>query len=395
MDGKLPNTIPADFNFSGNVRRYYISAEQAKWNYAPSGWDNWLGVPIGASPRASSAGYTAPGSLGLRWEKAFYFGYTDATFSTQVPKSSTQGSQGPTLRAEVGDMIEILFVNKLTNNYASMHSMGLAYSKQNEGSLYPNYTAQAPVDRQPPVGSGVPPGGCYVYKWLINDGSAPTQGAASHMWGYHSFVTMQEDLNAGLVGPTIVYSRGKMNSTMASNREFTLMYMQYDESNSFLSDTNAQQMLGITNTSSSVSPVPALGQGYGNYSIWHPQITNLLSSGKLSPSQAPTFSTLNGLVFANNNPFEMCAGDSVIWYVVAYGNNPHVFHMHGNGFVYQGMNMASISINAGVMRTLPMTANGVGLWQLICHISNHDAKGMEDNYIVYPNGSCPLPKLAT
>jgi manganese oxidase len=30
------------------------------------------------------------------------------------------------LRGEVGDMIEILFVNRLSENYATMHSMGLA-----------------------------------------------------------------------------------------------------------------------------------------------------------------------------------------------------------------------------------------------------------------------------
>jgi hypothetical protein len=42
--------------------------------------------------------------------------------------------------------------------YASMHSMGLYYSKDNEGSLYWNGSA-------PAAGDAVPPGGCVVYKW--------------------------------------------------------------------------------------------------------------------------------------------------------------------------------------------------------------------------------------
>jgi hypothetical protein len=37
MDGSLPSFIPKDFQHSGNVRRYYVSAEIVPWNYAPSG----------------------------------------------------------------------------------------------------------------------------------------------------------------------------------------------------------------------------------------------------------------------------------------------------------------------------------------------------------------------
>lgn len=40
LDGKLPSTIPSNFYFSGNVRTYYIQAEQVTWEYVPTGWDN-------------------------------------------------------------------------------------------------------------------------------------------------------------------------------------------------------------------------------------------------------------------------------------------------------------------------------------------------------------------
>jgi hypothetical protein len=36
MDGKLPYYQPMGFNFSGNVRRYYVAAEVDSWDYAPS-----------------------------------------------------------------------------------------------------------------------------------------------------------------------------------------------------------------------------------------------------------------------------------------------------------------------------------------------------------------------
>ena len=91
---------------------------------------------------------------------------------------------------------------------------------------------------------------------------------------------------------------------------------------------------------------------------------------------------MNGYVFANNPIFEMNVDDKVIWYVNAYGSASHVFHMHGNGFAYHGANEYAISINDGVGKTLVMNATGRGLWQVICHVSNHQAKGMLLNYRV-------------
>jgi hypothetical protein len=42
----LNGTVPSSpgFNFSGTIRRYYVAAEEIEWDYAPTGWDNWLGV---------------------------------------------------------------------------------------------------------------------------------------------------------------------------------------------------------------------------------------------------------------------------------------------------------------------------------------------------------------
>lgn len=37
MDGQLPPFQPADFSFTGNVRRYYVAASEEEWDYVPSG----------------------------------------------------------------------------------------------------------------------------------------------------------------------------------------------------------------------------------------------------------------------------------------------------------------------------------------------------------------------
>lgn len=302
LDGKLPAQIPYDFHYSGNVRKYYIAAEDIDWDYAPSGWDNWLGLPLKHSPRAQSASITKHGT---KWRKAVYRGYTDGSFTTKTPQPEWQGLQGPTLRAEVGDMVEILFLNRLSHNYASIHSMGLVYSKGSEGAVYPSGTSS----NSP--GDAVPPGGCAVYKWLVPDSSAPSANEPVSMHGYHSYISLEEDTNAGLIGPQFTYQRGMMDRTMSQYHEFTVLFQSVDEASSFMADVNARRLKNSTAQPSHVD-FSELMQ-YGNESSWRPQLTNLMSSKGFD--DAPKFQTVNGYVFANTPTFKMCRDDKVIWYV--------------------------------------------------------------------------------
>jgi hypothetical protein len=166
LDSILPSPTPGNFHFSGNVRKHYIAAEEEDWSYAPTGWDNYMGVPIEHSPRAKAAGYPDR----LTWKKALYRGYTNESFTEQLERPASQGVLGPTIRAEVGDLIEIMFLNNLSANYASMHSMGLMYTKESEGGDYPNNTM--PGQNSPFTETmAVSPGACVVYKWMVNDGA--------------------------------------------------------------------------------------------------------------------------------------------------------------------------------------------------------------------------------
>ncbi len=49
----------------------------------------------------------------------------------------------------------------------------------------------------------------------------------------------------------------------------------------------------------------------GNKTVWQPQIINLVGYSQFS--DAPSFYTMNGYIFANNPTFEMCLNDKVIW----------------------------------------------------------------------------------
>lgn len=185
-----------------------------------------------------------------------------------------------------------------------------------------------------------------------------------------------------------------MNKTMATHREFVLLYENFDESMSFLASTNAKIYGNSTNMSSNAMPVTLEHNYSGNMSFWKSQLTNM-PTVSLSSTQAQQFYTLNGRVFSNLAPFELCTDDRAIWYIYAFGGASHVFHMHGNGFNYHGANMASKSINDGNMMTLQMDATGTGIWQVLCYVSDHLSSGMEGNYRVYPKASCQLPALSS
>lgn len=79
-----------------------------------------------------------------------------------------------------------MFLNKLQTYYATMHSMGLSYTKFDEGSDYPNNTAPGQNVSLPETGAvpptalnieqGVRPGDCVVYKWMVDDSAGPPEG---------------------------------------------------------------------------------------------------------------------------------------------------------------------------------------------------------------------------
>ncbi|KAG2005071.1 hypothetical protein GB937_009028 [Aspergillus fischeri] len=400
LNGQLPYYVPPNFHFSGTVRRYYVAVDVETWDYAPTGWDNWLGVPFNESFRAQTFGYIANSTtIGTRYDKALYRGYTDATFETRSEQPPWLGFQGPIIRAEVGDMIEILFVNEMDEFFSSMHNMGLYYTKVSEGSLY--YNGTSAVD----VGDAVPPGG------LVADSSAPNHGLESRLFSYHPYVSMYQDQDAGSYGPVIIYNRGQMERVMRQNREFILLYTDNQEWNSFLALHNVQRYLPGVQVANLSYQYPNVTDGRGNYSIWYPQFINSPATN-VTPAMAANFfptceanSTtdtclhpqLNGYIYANNPPFEMCLLDNVIWYLYDMGFDTHVFHMHGDNIFDPVSNTtsATVTLNPGQMRTVLMSAFNPGWWQLICHFTTHLSKGMEANYIVYggPYGPCPLQPL--
>jgi len=227
-DGAASNDAAAPDG--GKVREHFIAAEAAEWDYAPFGGEMCTGQLRNFSEGADVFLADGPGRLGRKYLKARYVAYTDATFSRRVkvpPEWEHLGLVGPVLRAEVGDLLRVTFMNRvdLSGGGAngntpldltgplprlSMHPHGVLYDKASEGALYADGT-DAAFRRD----DAVPPGQRVTYEWRVPERSGPGPGDPSSVfWLYHSHTREATDHHAGLFGGIIVTRKGLANDDL-------------------------------------------------------------------------------------------------------------------------------------------------------------------------------------
>ena len=232
------------------ARQYFIASEVVVWDYAPSGKDlvkdeEFAAVPppapaddghehdhamgrrslqmdhemhggaaSGAHAMHSAGAWmahssSAPQRIGRFYLKMRFVEYTDHTFTVRKPRGPEDehlGILGPTIRAEVGDTIQVTFQNHAPDGYVfSMHPHGVKYAKPHEGAYY--------VDGTDITGDHVAPGACAYYQWDVPESAGPAaDDSSTKAWLYHGHVSETGDTNAGLVGAIII---GRAGATRA------------------------------------------------------------------------------------------------------------------------------------------------------------------------------------
>jgi manganese oxidase len=188
------------------VHTYYIAADEVQWNYLPTAPTHVLNGEreLGQRPRIKSNTY----------RKAVYHEYTDNTFTTLKPRPPEWehlGILGPLIRAEVGDVVKVVFKNNL-GLVCTMHPHGLAYDKESEGAYYSDAAGAPPnLTRK---GDAVHKGEVFTYTWTVPETAGPGPGdPSSILWMYHSHFVESRDMNSGLLGPIIVSKRVRRNPT--------------------------------------------------------------------------------------------------------------------------------------------------------------------------------------
>jgi manganese oxidase len=361
---KVQPTLPG-----GKIRTYYIAAVEVEWNYVPSNMD----LMTGRSFEGETKVWTERGKarIGNVYRKAIYREYTDETFNTEKKRAKEWehlGIMGPLIRAEVGDTIVIHFRNNTTQPY-SMHPHGVSYSRDSEGTPYPD-TSMA--------GAGlVPPGQTHAYIWSVPERAGPAKNdGSSVVWLYHSHNWEPKDVNAGLLGPMVIARRGMARadgSPKDVDREFATLFMLIDENQSHYLPHNIDAYTGDPKSVNKREFV--LSDVDGNF-----------HGAGIGFAAANFRASINGYMFSNLPMLVMKRGEHVRWYVMTLGGavNIHTPHWHGNVVSIGGHRTDIFPLLPAQFVTADMMPDNVGMWMFHCHVDEHMEAGMTAMYEVTP-----------
>ena len=387
---------------AAQVRMNYLAAELVFWDYAPAGEDVIKGAsftPPSSASASSADGHgdhthagrrrilqgggahamhmpgtwmansRSPFRIGRHYLKMVFKEYTDHTFTALKPRSAEDehlGLLGPTLRAEVGDTIQVVFRNHAPSGFSfSMHPHGVQYTKQNEGADY--------ADGSDLTGDAVAPGACAYYQWEVPESAGPGPGDQStKAWLYHGHVSETGDTNAGLVGAIIIGRAGATASATRKptdvDREFVTLFSILDENDSPLLPENARLRLGLDPTlNASALKALAMDEEFKESNQMH---------------------AINGYVYGNLPGLTMTQGEVVRWHVMGLGNQEdiHTPHWHGQALLLGGAALAQrvdvVNILPATQLTLQARMENVGTWLYHCHVNHHIHAGMTALYTV-------------
>ncbi|WAQ95692.1 HEPHL-like protein, partial [Mya arenaria] len=295
--------------------------------------------------------------VGSIYTKAFYREFTDETFASEKQRTADEvhlGIQGPMIKAEVGDVVEVVFKNMASRPY-SIHAQGLRYNSSYEGMAY--------ADGQPVTsGDGVTPGATFTYRWEVPFTAAPSgNGPNCVNFLYYSAVNLDKDIFSGLAGTIVVCRKGILNDDGSRSdsieKEFSLLFVGYYETHSWYLSQNIQENCPGADTTTK----------------------EFLKSN--------IYASVNGYIFNNVKGLTMQSGDNVAWYISALGKegDTHTVHFHGQTYIYrtdQTHEGDVIEVFPGTYETVEMYASNPGTWLIHCHVGLHMVDGMIATYTV-------------
>ena len=350
---------------SGTLRTTYIAAEEVDWDYAPAGRDEMMGHAFMEDSKVYVE--RKDGRSGRVHKKAIYVEYTDDRFETRKPKPAEwahTGILGPVLRAEVGDTLRVIFMNKAKQPY-SLHPHGVFYLKGDEGA--PSNDGTSVADKSD---DAVQPGEVQVYLWPVPERAGPGPADPSSLvWLYHSHTDRVKDTNAGLIGAIIVTRRGFARPNLRPrdvDREFITLWKIFDESKSWYIEADTKR-------------------ADGNYE-------QLKKSDEFKEGNKKH--AVNGYIFGNVplETMQMKVGERVRWYTVALGNEVdlHTPHWHGHTVLVGGHRMDVVPLLPAQHVQADMVPDNPGIWMIHCHVDDHLDAGMSARYQVLPRTVAPV-----
>uniref|UniRef100_A0A671T7A0 ferroxidase n=1 Tax=Sinocyclocheilus anshuiensis TaxID=1608454 RepID=A0A671T7A0_9TELE len=330
---------------------YYIAAEEMIWDYAPNMPENMDGYVDFRSKYLKQG----PQRIGKKYKKAVFTQYKDGTFKERAEDKQRKkelGILGPVIRAQIRDVIKIVFKNKASRPY-SIYPHGLTIDKAAEGKK--KYLNKIAVHLKGNQTHGIQPGEIYTYTWSVSEEDTPTDSDPRCLTRmYHSAVDTPRDIASGLVGPLLIcksQSLNKKNVQLKADKEQHAMFTVFDENKSWYHDEN------INTYCSDPKRVKRDDPEFYKSNVMH---------------------TINGYVYESGQELGFCNGEIVTWHVSNVGEQDYIqtATFYGHTFELKNREEDMLSLFPMTGETITMNMLNIGIW-LLASLNSHDStKGM-------------------
>ncbi|XP_074551183.1 coagulation factor V [Halichoeres trimaculatus] len=308
---------------------YYIAAEEITWDYAPEVHDN-VDEDFKLKYLRQS-----PIRIGKRYKKAVYTMYKNESFTERSElkqRKDELGILGPVIRAQIRDVIKIVFKNMASRPY-SIYPHGLSIEKSDEGANYPAGGNQS---------HGVKPGETHTYIWRVLEEDGPLEGDSRCLTRmYHSAVDTPRDIASGLIGPILICKSESLNVRnvqLRADKEQHAILAVFDENKSWYLDQNIRQYCDR-------SRVNKADPDFYKSNVMH---------------------TVNGYVFESGPTLGFCNGEVVTWHVSSVGAQDYIqtATFYGHVFELNERTEDILSLYPMTGETISMNMENIGLWLL-------------------------------
>uniref|UniRef100_A0A669P598 ferroxidase n=1 Tax=Phasianus colchicus TaxID=9054 RepID=A0A669P598_PHACC len=339
------------------VRLYYIAAEEVEWDYASNKSSAPKIYNISSNEESYGHIFLSQGEdlIGTKYKKVVYREYTNGNFTQRKERTEEEEHLeilGPLLHAEVGDSVLIVFKNKASRPYSvSAHGVEEVGCEEQ---------TEAPITL---------PGEINTYRWNVPERSGPGKTDPNCItWVYYSTANFVKDTYSGLIGPLVVCRKGILDENGLRkdiDREFTLLFMVFDENKSWYLKENIETYLH--KSPDDFNYTKNFVEGNSKHAI----------NGKI-------YNSLLGLT--------MNEGDTTNWYLIGMGNevDVHTVHFHAQTFIFKtdkDHRGDVYDLFPGTFQTVELVAENPGTWLLHCHVADHIHAGMETTYTINKSGA--------
>ncbi|KAK7882323.1 hypothetical protein WMY93_028497 [Mugilogobius chulae] len=320
---------------------YYIAAEEVTWDYA-------LNMPDYADEDFKKQYLTnSPVRIGQKYKKAVFTLYKNESFTEKLEskqRRSELGILGPVIRAQINDVIKIVFKNLASRPY-SIYPHGLTIEKSQEGVNYPAGGNQS---------HGVQPGEIHTYMWDVLEQDEPLDADSRCLTRmYHSAVDTPRDIASGLVGPLLIcksQSLNVRNVQVKADKEQHAVFAVFDENKSWYLDENIK-------TNCDQSKINRVDPEFYNSNIMH---------------------TINGYTYESGPDLGFCNGEVATWHVSSIGAQDFIqtATFYGHPFELNDRTEDMLSLYPMTGETITMNMDNIGVWLLASLNTHESTKGV-------------------